>query len=222
MEADSADHSGAEDEESGVFVGVVTGFEEVPDGGATEGEIDVFSRAVDASEGFFVQEASEAVASGDIFEGGHDDLLVIGGDIGLFIDGGKLILTGRDFVVAGFDGDTELEHLDLAVLHKGHDAFVDRAEVVIFEFLAFGWHCAVEGAASVEDIRASVVKAAVDQEVLLFGSCGGSDAVGGVIAKELEDAAGLFVEGLHGAKQRGFLVEGFACPRDKGGGDAEG
>src|SRR6266699_653074 len=42
------------------------------------------------------------------------------------------------FVVAGFDGDAELEELGLGVGHAGQDALGDGAEVLVFQLLALG------------------------------------------------------------------------------------
>ena len=44
---------------------------------------------------------------------------------------------------------------------------------------------------------------------------------GGLLAEQLEDAAGLLVEGLIGAQERGLAVKRHARPRQEGRGDAQ-
>lgn len=219
--ADGADDSGAKDEKADIEVWIVAGFEEVSDLGVAEGKVDVFSGAVDASEGFFVCEAGEAMAGGDAFECGECELLVISGDVGVFVDGGDLVLSGGDFVVSGFDGYTEFEEFVFGIEHKVEDAFADGPEVVVFHLLAFGGFGPKQRASRRKEVRALMIEVVVDQEVFLFSASGGDDHFFGLIAKQFEDALGLLVEGLDGAQQRGFSVEGFTCPRDKGGGDAK-
>ncbi len=220
--ADGADHGGAEDEEAHVAVGVIAGFKEVSDLGVAEGEVNVFAGAVDAREGFFVGEASEAVACGNAFEGGECKLLVIGGDVCVFVDGCDLVLSGCDFVVSCFDGDAEFEQFVLCVMHEVENTFADRAEVVVFHLLAFGGFGPKQRASGGKQVRTLVIEVVIDQEIFLFGPCGGDDHLFGLIAKELEDALGLLIESLHGAQERGFSVEGFTRPRNKGCGDAKG
>ena len=45
----------------------------------------------------------------------HDQLLVVGGDVGALEHRGQLELAGRDLVVAGLGRDAELEQLALGV-----------------------------------------------------------------------------------------------------------
>ncbi len=81
-----------------------------------------------------------------------------------------LELAGGDLVVAGLDGDAELEQLPLGVHHEAEHALGDGAEVVVVELLALRRLRAEQGAAGVQQVRTGQEEVAVDQEVLLLGA----------------------------------------------------
>ncbi len=60
-----------------------------------------------------------------------------------------------------------------------------------------------------------------DEEVLLLGADGGGHAVGRVVAEQVEHAAALRLDGLHGAQKRRLLVQRLAGVGAEGRGDAE-
>ena len=165
-----------------------------------------------------MEQASEAVFIGDAAEGLHGEHLVIVGEVGAFEDGGDFILGGGHFVMARFDGNAELVELMFAVEHTCEHALGNGAEVMIFHFLALRGHRAEKGAARVDQVGAGEVEVFVDQKVFLFRADSGEDFFA-LLAEELEDADRLGGKGFHGAKKRGFFVEGFAGPGDERGGD---
>ncbi len=97
--------------------------------------------------GFSCKEAHEAVFVGGAAQDFHREHLVIGGQVRVFEDGSDLVLAGGDFVVARLDRDRQLEHFRLGIGHAGQHALGNRAEVLIFEFLALGGLGAEKGAA---------------------------------------------------------------------------
>ncbi len=146
-----------------------------------------------------MEEAGEAILFGDPAQGGHDHVLVVGGDVGVLVDRSEFVLAGGHFVVAGLHGDAQLEEFAFGVEHAGQDALGDGAEVLVFELLALGGFGAEERAAADGEVRAREVEVAVDEEVFLFRSGGGEDVAGIGVAEDLQHALGLAVEGLHGA-----------------------
>ena len=64
-----------------------------------------FSPAVDAGKRLFVQQAVQPVAHGDLFHRFHDQLVLVGRDVGAREDGRELVLAGRHLVVLGFGED---------------------------------------------------------------------------------------------------------------------
>ena len=61
----------------------------------------------------------------------------------------------------------------------------------------------------------------VDEEKFLLQPGVRNDGQGGLLAEQLEDTAGLLVEGLIGAQERGLAVKRHARPRQEGRGDAQ-
>ena len=61
--------------------------------------------AVDPREGLLVKQAHQAVPGGHLLHDLHGQLVVVGGDVGGGIDGGKLVLGGSHLVVLGLGKD---------------------------------------------------------------------------------------------------------------------
>ena len=133
--------------------------------------------------------------------------------------GREFVLAGGDFIVAGFDGNAELDQFVFAVGHERQHALGDHAEIMIFQFLALWRRATEERAPAGDQVGPGVVKVLVDQEIFLLGADGGEDLVDAGVTEQLEDADGLRAEGIHALEQRGFLVERFAGPTEEGGGD---
>ena len=97
--------------------------------------------------GFSWKQALHAVLLGDLLQGDHQQLLVVGGDVGALEHRRDLELAGRDLVVAGLGRDAELEQLALGLEHERQHALGDGAEVVVVELLALRRLGAEQGAA---------------------------------------------------------------------------
>ncbi len=134
MQVDGADHRRAEDEELRVVVRVVARIEQVAHR-AAQRPVDVLAGAVDAGERLFVQQAGHAVFRRHALQVMHDELLMIGRQVGVFIDRRDFELAGRDFVVPRLDRHAQLEQLVLGLEHEGQHPLGNRAEIVILELL---------------------------------------------------------------------------------------
>ena len=185
-----------------------------------DGPVVVLAAAVHAVKWLLVEQAHEAVALGHLLHDLHGQLVVIGGDVRGGEDRRELMLARRDLVVLGLRADAQLPELVVQVLHERLDARADRAEVVILQLLALGRHRAEERAAGQDQVRALLVVLLIDEEVLLFRADGGGHA-GDLLAKELQHAAGFLADGLHGAQQRGLLVQDLAGVGAERRGDAQ-
>ena len=89
---DRLDHRRAEEEEVDVVGRRVARVEQVGAGVGPHRPVVVLARAVDAGERLLVQEADEAVAAGDAFQHLHQQLLVVGADVGVLEDRRDLVL----------------------------------------------------------------------------------------------------------------------------------
>ena len=158
---------------------------------------------------------------GDLLHDLHGELVVVGRDVRRGEDRGELVLRGRDLVVLGLGQDAELPELAVQLLHVLDHPGLDRAEVVVLQFLALGRLCAKERAARVDEVAALVVDVLVDEEVLLLRADGGHDALGRRVAEQAQDAHGLAGELLHGAQERGLLVQRLAAIGAEGRRDAQ-
>ena len=175
---DGADDGDAEDEELGVVVRRVAGVEQVLAGVGGHRPVVVLARAVDAGERLLVQQAGQAVLVGGPAQDLHDQHLVIGREVGVLEDRRDLVLARGDFVVPRLDRHAELEQLGFALGHAGEHALGDRAEVLVFQFLALGRLGAEERAAGVDQVGPGVEEVLVDQEVFLLRADGREDLLG--------------------------------------------
>ena len=95
-----------------------------------------------------------------LLQRGHQQLLVVGRDVGALEHRRDLELAGGDLVVPGLGRDAELEQLALGVHHEAQHALRDGAEVVVVELLALRRLGAEQGAAGVEQVGAGEEEAA--------------------------------------------------------------
>ncbi len=147
-------HGGAEHQELSVFVRRVARIEQVALRRAAERPVDVLAGAVDAGERLFVRQAGHAVLLGHALQRDHDQLLMIGREVGRFEHRGNFVLGRGHFVVPGLHRNAELEQLALDFEHEGQHALRNRAEVMIFELLALGRLGAEQRAAAGEQVGA--------------------------------------------------------------------
>ena len=176
--------------------GVSPGTSRLPEVGVAQREVDVLARAVDAGERLLVEQAFHAVLLGDGLEGRHQQLLMVGGDVGPLEHRRDLELAGGDLVVPGLGRDAELEQLALGVHHEAEHPLRDGAEVVVVELLALRRLGAEQRAAGVDQVGAGQEEVPVDQEVLLLGAAERHDVVEVLVAEQLQDALGVRAHGL--------------------------
>ena len=216
----SLEHGGQGQQEDGV-VGRVLARREQVHVRRGDGPVVVLAAAVDACEGLLADQAVEAMVRGALAQDLHGEEVVVDGRGAAGEDRGDLVLGGGHLVVLGLGVDAELPELLVNFLHVVGDGLAHSAEVVLVELLALGGRRAEEGAAGEDEVRAGGVVVELDQEVLLLGAHGGNHLRDIVDAEAGKDALGLVADGLHGAQQRGLLVEGLAGVGDEGGGDAQ-
>ena len=135
VEINGTDYRGAEGKELGILVRAMARLEEITDASTTDGPVDVFARAIDTSERLLGEEADETMLSRNAPEQGHREHLVVMGDVRRFVNWSDFVLGRSHFVVAGLDGNPELEALAFGFHHAGKHAIRNRAEVLVFELL---------------------------------------------------------------------------------------
>mmetsp|Transcript_60321 Transcript_60321/g.127736 ORF Transcript_60321/g.127736 Transcript_60321/m.127736 type:complete len:387 (+) Transcript_60321:1316-2476(+) len=129
---------------------------------------------------------------------------------------GEFVLVGGDLSVAGLERDAHLEALMLNFLHALQHwlRFVNGGHVVIAELLTTGRQATHDRAASHLQVRALVELVPRNEEELLLQTDVDDHRLD-ADAESAEEADARFREGLHGALQRGLLVEGFAFEGDE-------
>ncbi|MPM33496.1 hypothetical protein SDC9_80072 [bioreactor metagenome] len=215
------DNRAEEEKELRVFERRFPWLQQVDAGVCRHGPVVVLAAAVNAGKGLFVQQADQTVLFGYALHNLHGQLVVIRGDIGRRKDRGQLVLRGRNFVMLGLGQYAKLPELCIEVFHKGLYARFDGTEVMVFQFLPLGGAGAVERAAGKYQIRAAVEHRLIDEEILLLGADGGNDFCNVLVAKEFDNAHRLTVDGLHGTKERGFLIQRLAAIGAERGRNAE-
>ena len=169
-----------------------------------------------------MDEAREVVLLRDGLHDLHRQLVLVGADVGVRVDGRHLVLRRGDFVVLGLRVDAEFPQLHVEVRHEGFDRRFDGAEIVVLHLLALRGLGAEEGPSGGDEVFPLVEEVAIDEEVLLFAADGGADMLrAGGVAEDVDDAHGLLVDGLDGAEQRGLLVEDLSAVGAEDGRDAQ-
>ena len=132
------------------------------------------------------------------------------------------MLSGGYLVVLGFGQNAQLPQLLIQVSHVSGNSGLDNAKVMIVHLLTLGGLGAEQGTAGIDQILALVIHCLIDQEVFLLGADGSANTFHILVAEQLQDAHGLTVQGLHGAQQRGFLIQSLAAIGAERGGNAKG
>ena len=186
-----------EQEKLRVFVGRLAGFQQVCAGVGRNRPVVVLAAAVDAGKRLLVQQADHTVLFGDLLHNLHRQLIVVGGDVGRGENRRHLMLCGRNFVVLGLGENAELPQLLVQLLHKRGNAWLNRAEIVVIQFLPLRCACAEQRPAGVNQILAAVKHVFIHKEVFLLGSHRCLDAGHILVAEKMQHAERLTVDGLH-------------------------
>ena len=182
----------------------------------------MFAGSVDAGKRFLMKEAAHIVVDRQPLHCLHDQLVMVGGQVGFLVNGGQLMLGGGHFIVLGLGGYAQFPQLFVQVLHEGADTFADDAEVMVLHLLPLGSRRSEKGTACKDQIGTFQIFLKIDQEIFLLGAQRGFDPPGFGIAEEADDPEGLGIDGLHGPQQGRLLIQGFSRIRAEGRGDAEG
>lgn len=142
----------------------------------------------------------------DVFHDFHGQLVLVDRQVGGSEDGRHLVLSGRNLVVLGLGEDSQLPQLLIKLLHVCRDAGLDGAKIVVFHLLALRGAGAKKGTAAEDQILALLPKRLVNQEIFLFWTDGGSDALCGGVAKKGQHTQRLLTDRLHRAEERGLLI----------------
>ena len=180
---DRANDGREEGEELGVGVRGLARLEQVLAVVRGHRPVVVLARAVDALEGLLVQKRGQAVLERELLHEAHEQHVVVRAHRGGLEHGRELELSRRDLVVAGLGGNAHAPQLTVEVHHERQDALADGAEILVLELLALGRGRAEERAAGEDQVRAELGETTIDQEVLLLGTDGGEDALGGGVAE---------------------------------------
>ena len=169
--------------------------------------VDMLTRTVDLGERFFMQQGRQTVLLGNIFKGVHDQLVVIHGKVGFFINRGNFVLAWRNLIVTCFGRDAKLEKLFFHIVHIGRYSFFDASEILIFQFLPLGGRCADYGPTAQYQILALIIIIHIYQEILLLRSQIGMDLFHVFSTQQFKHFDGTVAECADGAQQRRFLIQ---------------
>ena len=92
---------------------------------------------------------------------------------------------------------------------------------MVVHFLTLGRSGTEEGSAGINQVFALLVQLLGNQEVFLLRANGGADTLHIGVPEQLQNPHGLTVQGLHGTKQRGFLVQCLTAVGTEGSGNAK-
>ena len=107
----------------------------------------VLTATVDACEGLFMQQHTEAMLAGYTLHDRHQQHVVVNSQVGVLEDGCQLELVGCHLVVTGLARDAQLQCTDFQFAHEGSHTLGDRAKVVVVHLLVLGTVVTHQGAA---------------------------------------------------------------------------
>ena len=178
----------------------------------------MFSRTVDASEWFFMEQHPEAMLAGHALHDRHEQHVVINGKIGFLENRCQLKLVRGHLVVARLGGDAQFERDNLQFAHEGCHALRDGTEIVVVHLLVLGRVVPHQRAARQQQVGTGGIESLIHEEILLLPT----EVRRHLLDRGVEvvaDLRGSHVDGMQGAEQRSLVVEGFTGVRYKNGGD---
>ena len=98
----------------------------------------------------------------------HRQLVLVCGQVGGGIDGGKLMLGRGHLIVLCLGQNPQLPQLRVQLLHKGGYPGLDGAKVVIVQLLPLGGLGAEQGPSGIDKVPALFIQRLVDQEIFLL------------------------------------------------------
>ena len=215
------DEGREEEQEARVLAGRAARRKEVVSGVGGKRPVVVLAAAVDACEGLFMEQADQAVLFRDLLHDLHGKLILVVGGVCVGVDGGHLMLRGRDLVVLRLGQDAELPQLLVQILHIRRDTRTDGAEIMVVQLLTLGRLRAEERPAAQAQILALQIELLVDQEIFLLRADLRVDLLGLVVAEQTQDAHGLTTDRVDGAQQRRLFIQRLAGVGAENGRDAE-
>ena len=181
----------------------------------------VLTGAIDTGERFLMKQALETMAWCGLLHDLHHQLVMVDRKVRLIIDRCQLMLCRCDLVMLGLRGDTELPELYIHIAHEGSDAMTDGTEIVIIELLALRRHDAEEGTPRIDEVLPLQILVPVDQEVLLLCTDGWLHRLRCRVTEQTENTQCLFIDRLHGSKQRGLRIQCLTTEGTEGGRNAK-
>ena len=169
----------------------------------------VFARTVDSLERFFMQQHPEIMTAGDLVHDGHQQLVVVVGQVALLVHGSQFELIGCHLVVTGLDRNAQLQAFVFEIGHESDDPRGDRAEIVIFQLLVLGRFMPHERTARQHQVGTHGPKTFVHQEIFLLPT----QILNHPVHLLVEIAAHLgrsLVHGRNRPQQRHFIIERLA------------
>ena len=213
-------HVDHECDELQVFPGCLTRSEQIDARIGPQRPVVMLTAAIDSLERLLVQQHTERVTARYLTHHGHQQQVVVIGQIGFFENRGHLELVRSHFVVSRLDRNAQLVTLVFEILHKGHHPRGDRPEVMVFELLVLGALVAHQRTSGQHQVGTCGPQSFVHEKILLFPTQIGVHFV----HFRIEQAANLhrgFVHGLQSLEQRNLVVERLSCIGDENGRYAE-
>ena len=180
----------------------------------------MLSRTIDAIKRFLVEQHLKAVLVGHALHEAHEQHVMVDSQIGLLEDRGTLKLVGGHLVVAGLNGDAQLQGLYLQVFHESHHTLRDGTEIVVVHLLVLGALVAHQRATGKDEVGTGGIQILVDEEILLLPT----QVAGNLLNIRIEVMAHIrsgHVHSVEGTEQRSLVVEGLTRVGNEDGGDTK-
>ena len=221
MPVDGSEHRAQEEQELQVVLGRASRRQQVDAVVGADGPVVVLAAAVDSREGLLMQQAHESVLLGGLLHDLHDQLVLVGGDIDSVVDAGELMLRRGNLVVLRLGGDAELPEPLVELLHERGLLGRYGSEVVVVELLRLGGRRPEQGPSGISEVFPLLIQILGDEEIFLLRADVRAHPLCRGVAEQSEHPHGFPVEGVHGAQQRGLLVQRLARVGAEGCGDEQ-
>ena len=148
---------------------------------------------------------------GNILHGRHGQLVMIGSDIRGIKNRCQLMLCRCHFVMLRLGIDAITPQGFIQFFHISRYSGLDRAEIVVVQFLTLRRSGTKQGTAAVNQVFALFEHFLIHEEIFLFGADGCFYTSRCRITENTQNTECLYADNLHGTQKRCFLIENFTC-----------
>ena len=174
----------------------------------------VLTTTIDSVERLLVKQYAEAMIASHALHQRHEQHVMVDSQITLLEDRSQLELVGCNLVVTCLTRNSQLQCLNLKILHKGLNTIRYGSEIMVVHLLVLGTLVSHQRTTGHNQVGTCRIQALVDQKILLFPTKINLHLFH-IIVEVLAYLGSSLVDGMQRTKQWSLIVESLTSVGDE-------